>query len=248
MRRMRMWVRVALAAVAGLAVYCALAVEPAAAGITGPCSATIAGRNVASLSTGARSGAVHVRKDSTVAVTMSAGRQMTHLKVRLHFAGFSWTVKDKPISSNSWAESVDVNSYATYGIGLYLVEGWGNGPGVSCSGDALVAVDGNPLTTVAGGAGLAAAILGALGVAAAAAGGLRRGGRRPRISLLGLLGGLIGGLGAGVLLQQYAVVYPTRIAAIIELALGLGIGLVVPLLTSLVGGPAAGAGAKPKAG
>ena len=48
--------------------------------------------------------------------------------------------------------------------------------------------------------------------------------------VLGAVGGLFMGLGAGVLLQEYAVIYPTRTWSIIYLAGGIAFGLAVPLL------------------
>jgi hypothetical protein len=56
---------------------------------------------------------------------------------------------------------------------------------------------------------------------------------RPRLSFFGILGGLLAGLGAGVLLQQYAILYPTRTVAIIELAAGLALGILLPSLGRL---------------
>jgi hypothetical protein len=59
---------------------------------------------------------------------------------------------------------------------------------------------------------------------------LPRAGWRPRISVVGIIGGLLAGVGTVVLLQQYAVVYPTRAVAIEGLAGGLALGLVIPSL------------------
>jgi hypothetical protein len=47
---------------------------------------------------------------------------------------------------------------------------------------------------------------------------------------VGPLSGLVTGLGVGVLLQQYAIVYPTRTYAIVYIAGGILLGLAVPLL------------------
>ena len=59
---------------------------------------------------------------------------------------------------------------------------------------------------------------------------LPRAGWRPRISAVGLIGGLLAGAGIVVLLQQYAVVYPTRAVAIEGLVGGLAVGLIIPSL------------------
>jgi hypothetical protein len=54
---------------------------------------------------------------------------------------------------------------------------------------------------------------------------------RPKVSAAGLLGGLLGGAGIAVLLQQYAVTPLTRSLAIEGLVIGLVVGLVIPSLT-----------------
>ena len=59
---------------------------------------------------------------------------------------------------------------------------------------------------------------------------LPRVGWRPRITAVGLLGGLLGGAGIVVLLQQYAVAPLTRSLAIEGLVIGLVVGLAVPSL------------------
>jgi len=59
---------------------------------------------------------------------------------------------------------------------------------------------------------------------------LRRAPWRPRITAAGLLGGLLGGAGIVVLLQQYAVTPLTRSLAIEGLVIGLVVGLVLPSL------------------
>lgn len=218
-----------------------LAPWPASAGITGPCTATIGGKSVANLSTSPTATPVKVKENGKVIVTMRSPGQMTHLKITLNFAGRSWTVKDKDISSNSWAESVDVDDYATYGVGLYLVEGVGTGTAFSCTGDGLVEVEGSPFATVAGWVAIGLTVLGLGGVAAATLGAMR--GTRGLLGseVLGGIAGVLGGLGVGVLLQQFAVVYPTQSVAIAEVVIGLLIGLGAPLLARLLGGGGAGA-------
>lgn len=54
--------------------------------------------------------------------------------------------------------------------------------------------------------------------------------RRPVLSVLSIIGGLLSGLGVLVLLQQAGVVYPTLIVTILALVLGLVWGIVVPTL------------------
>jgi hypothetical protein len=322
--RSRRLVSGASAAAVAFAALSALFPGGAAADIRGPCAASIAGVSVAGRSLNAGD-AIDVNQHSAVPVTMSAGREISHYSISLGFGGFSWTVKNKDTSSNSWSSSVPVDSYATYGVGLYQVSGNSTGPGgLVCTGAALVKVSGDPLATVAGDVGLGATVIGAVGLlgAAAAAGGTGKARRsieqwtvdqiddlnkageqqpaagaasaadpsdgnddfvgrlvgydgfcfwltlsavmlttgamiggsgagsarpqsdgahlprvhwRPRLSALGLAAGLLGGLGVGVLLQQYAVIFPTRTVGIAELVIGLALGLVLPSAGRMLG-------------
>lgn len=218
MRTQRAWVVATVTAALAAAV-----VAPAQAEINGPCTATINGESVGGHSTGATGDPIKVKRHSQVPVSMSSAKQISHLKVQIQFAGFGWTVHSEPTTGTSWSKNVNVDTYAKYGVGLYRVSGSSSGPGLSCSGAALVKVDGNPLTTVAGGVGLGLTVIGAIGLALV---GLRGGGGWPLAA--GPLLGLIGGLGVGVLLQQYGLVYPTRGVAIVELAAGVALGLGIP--------------------
>jgi hypothetical protein len=67
----------------------------------------------------------------------------------------------------------------------------------------------------------------AMGVVAAPAVKVRR---RAWPLVVGPISGLLTGLGAGLLLQQYSIVYPTRTYAIVYVAGGIVFGLAVPLL------------------
>jgi hypothetical protein len=201
----------------------AIVVPSAAAELSGPCNATINGQNVKGRPTEALSNAIVVANDAVVPVTMSAGSQISHLKIQIEFAGMRWTVRDKASHGKSWASNVDVGKYAKYGVGLYKVIGSSSG-GASCSGTALVKVKGNPLTTVAGIVGLIATLMG-LGAGAIGVGR----------SIGGLLAGLIAGLGLAVLMQEYGLVYPTPMAAIATVGFAGVFGLGLAVIGKFVG-------------
>jgi len=259
--------------------------------------------DIGGLSSSNASDAIEVKEHTAVPVTMQSAEGITHLRVQIEFAGFRWTVRDEPTSGTSWQNTVPVDDYAKYGVGLYKVIGQSMGPAGTCSGSALVKVAGNPLKTVAGAAAAGITALGVVGLgvagavsalggqagvrmaeevapggtaggsdlltddqlpkvpklpwlygcllpalpallltgAAMAAGAgppstpkqgvrLPRVGWRPRISAVSLIGGLLAGAGIVVLLQQYAVVYPTRAVAIEGLVGGLALGLIIPSL------------------
>lgn len=221
-----------VAAAAGVAAL-GLTAAGANAGIVGPCSASIAGKGVGLAGTGARDQAIVVAKDASVPIVMTAAGTLSHVRVTLAFAGFSWTVKDKAVGSSVYRDTIPVKDYAKYGVGLYKVSGVASGPGVSCTGSALVRVKGSPLTTVAGGVGLGAAVLGGLGVLGSMLGGGGTGISPFRMGR-GSIAGLIAGAGGLVLLQQFAVLYPTALVAAIGLALGFGVGGAAPWLGQLL--------------
>lgn len=213
--------------VAGLALA---APSVAAATIDGPCTASIAGVDVKNQGTDPTSDAIPVDEDATIRVSMSAAKPIEQLTVSLEFAGRSWTVHDRPTTGTSWTSMIDVSDYADYGVGLYKVVGSSSGSGLECSGAALVDVQGNPLTTIAGLAGLGMTILGGLGLAMLAFGGPASIGRR----IGGLVLGVVLAVGAGTLLQQYAILYPTQTVAIVFLVGGAVLGLLLPGLRRLI--------------
>ena len=211
-------------AVVALAAVAALASPQAALGeIEGPCQATVAGQNVATRDTSARGEPIKVREKARVPVTMSSQQPITNLTVEIEFAGLSWEVHDAPTEGTSWARTVDVGDYSKYGVGLYKVVGTSSGQDFSCTGSALIEVDGSPLTTVAGLVGLGLAVVGGLGVLWVA---LRGPGGAPA---WGIVLGLFLGAGVGVLLQQFSILYPTMIVALIVLGGGAALGLLMGL-------------------
>ncbi|MGH3132432.1 MAG: hypothetical protein ACRDNY_01590 [Gaiellaceae bacterium] len=213
------------------ALVAALVVAPeAAARIEGPCTATIAGRDVITRDTGAFSDSIRIDRDDLASVTMGADEPIDRLEVELEFAGIRWTVHDLESTGNSWASEVPVADYAEYGIGLYKVVASSTGAGFTCEAAALVKVEGetlDPLTTIAGAIGLALAIFGLFGVLAIAA----RVGHSGRTQVvLGPLLGAIFGAGVGVLLQQFGVIYPTTAVAIGFVAAGAAVGFGLSLI------------------
>jgi hypothetical protein len=211
-------------AVAALAVAAGLVAPQAAlAEIEGPCQGTVAGQNVATHDTSATGEPIKVREKARIPVTMSSARPITSLTVELEFGGLGWTVHDEPTEGTSWARTVDVGDYSKYGVGLYKVVATSSGQGFSCTGATLVEVDGSPLSTVAGLVGIGLAVVGGLGVLWVA---IRGPGGAP---VVGMILGVVLGAGVGVLLQQFSIVYPTMIAALIALGGGAALGLLMGL-------------------
>ena len=140
--------------------------RPAGATVTGGCIATInhitAGQDFTS------DNAIEVYEHSSVDVFMQMNapvhRRLTYLSFGV---GPSALVSDET-DPNSSTTTINVDQYATYGVGLYKVDETATSvTGQTCRMSALVKVDGNPETTVAGGAATGAEVLGLLGIAGA---------------------------------------------------------------------------------
>jgi hypothetical protein len=210
-------------------VILALAAAPEAlATIDGPCDATIAGEDVVARDTYATSEAISVPQTGAVAVTITAERPIDRLKLDFEFAGFRYTAYDEPTTVKSSTGVVPVDEYATYGIGLYKIVGTATGEGFTCEATALVDVQGNPLETALGAIGVALVIVGGLGVISF----LLRGGRPGFAMLLASFLGIVLANGIGILLQQYGLFYPTRVATILVLVGGAVVGFLAGVLGS----------------
>jgi hypothetical protein len=228
--------RMTVAAATAFLSVVAAAVLAAGAGATinGPCSASINGVNVKNQSSTSASGAIVVAKDAKVPVTMSASKPISNLQVKISMMGLGRTVKSGPASGTSWVRTVNVKDYSFWGVGLYQVTGSSSGAGLSCSGIAIVRVEGSPLSTPAGWVSLGLTVVGGLGLVGTALSALRGGGM-VKATLLGLLSGLAAALGVTVLLQQFSVLFPTGQIAVGALALGAIAGIGLPAVAHLLG-------------
>ena len=146
------------------AVAAAVLAAGAGATINGPCSASINGVNVKNQSSTSASGAIVVAKDAKVPVTMTATKPISNLQVKISLLGLGRTVKSGPAHGTSWVRTVNVEDYAFWGVGLYQVTGSSSGAGLSCSGIAIVKVEGSPLSTPAGWVSLGLTVAGVLGL------------------------------------------------------------------------------------
>ncbi|MBA3401342.1 MAG: hypothetical protein H0U05_05060 [Actinobacteria bacterium] len=212
-----------------LVVVLGLALAPEAlATIEGPCEATIAGEDVVARDTFSRSDAISVPQTGAVPVIMTGERPIGRLKVEMEFAGIRYTIHDEPTTGTTWTSVVPVDDYATYGIGLYKLVGTSTGQGFTCEATALVDVQGNPLESAAGAIGIAMVIVGGLGVLSFAL----RGGRPGLSTLLAMFLGVVLATGTGLLLEQYGLFYPTRIATILALVGGAVLGFLAGIVGS----------------
>jgi hypothetical protein len=137
---------------------------PAGAQVTGGCTATVAGQD-ADGAHNARN-AITVGADETIVVAGTAPGPITGYKVFMTFGPARVQVADGEVTDggNTWTSTVDVADYATYGVGLYRIEG--ETTGTPCTGWAYVKVTGKfPLFTVAGAVGGLLTLGGAAGMA-----------------------------------------------------------------------------------
>ena len=143
-----------------------LSPQPAGATVQGGCIATI--NHITASQNFTSDNAIQVYQHDSVDVFMDINtpvhRRLTYLSFGV---GPSVLVGDEtdPASSTT---AINVDQYATYGIGLYRVDATATSiSGQSCRVSALVKVVGNPETTVAGGAATGAEVLALLGIAGA---------------------------------------------------------------------------------
>jgi len=127
-----------------------LSAGPAGAEINGSCTATMKGIDVRPLSSTKTSDAIKVKSDETLVVAATSSSAIDGYDVKMEFAGFKWNVGSGKANGNTWSKTVNVKTYAKFGVGLYKVYGVSNGS-APCTGAVLVKISGkNPLTTVAG--------------------------------------------------------------------------------------------------
>ena len=160
---MKRWRQLCLVGIVASAVIVAIPTT-ADATMTGACSATVNGQDVATRSASSPGDAIDVGNADEVVVQARSSSPIGTYRIQLEYAGIRWTVAKGDSTDNTWSRSVKVDDYARYGAGIYRVHGVSTGGG-SCDGVVLVDVGGSPLTTPLG---LAAAGLTLIGVANAA--------------------------------------------------------------------------------
>ena len=144
-----------------------LAVSTASAEIDGPCGATVNGIDVETLDSNDKGDAIKVQEGGQVELTMSTATGFESHEIELDYFGQKLPGDKRDDNGDSFfSDFVDVDDYATAGVGLYKVYGVATlTDGDVCSGAVLIDVEGNPLTTIAGAAGAGAVALGTVGAA-----------------------------------------------------------------------------------
>lgn len=120
-------------------------------------------------------------------------------------------------------QGVSVSAFTALGA-RFTVAGSSTGEGGGCTGEVRIIIDDvNPLLTVFGGGGIAAAIIGALVLLLTM---LNGGGFGSRI--VGLLFGALGGLGLALALEQFGILDPTALIGLAILGVAAVLGLLLP--------------------
>jgi hypothetical protein len=149
----------------------------------------------------------HLKKDDIAGGSGTAPVKMKAASVSAYGLGIGIPIASGTSKDGETSGKVDGVSVATYAIlgHRFVVAGSASGDG-SCSGEIDIIIDDvNPLLTLLGGGGLILAIIGLIAMLLFSR---SSGGCLNRV-LSGLFGGL-GGLGAGLALEQFEVLDPTE--------------------------------------
>lgn len=159
----------------------------ASAEIEGNCEALFKGIDVEPLSSTDAGEAITVQEDEIVSIVFTSPQGFESHEVTVQFADLPGAKIEAESGDDDggdpqWTGDVNVDDWANYGAGLYRVEGSATlSDGTECSGAALIDVDKNPLTTVAGLVALGVGAFGGGSIAASVATSVleaRRGSRR----------------------------------------------------------------------
>ena len=141
-----------------------------------PCDATLNAVDVRGVDSGNRDNDIKVSQHDRVPIVMTSAKGFRSHKIHLEFSGRRWAVSNNTDDgSTTSSDSVNVDDYATWGVGLYKVVGVATlSDGTTCTGAATVDVSGNPLATVAGLVAAGTVVAGTVGAAATGALGAGR--------------------------------------------------------------------------
>jgi hypothetical protein len=138
---------------------------PAGAEVKGNCQASIAGQDVAPLSSSNPDDAIKVDYNDVITATASTNRPVGKYNIDLEIFGVRRPVARGSSDTNSWTRRVKVSTYANKVKSGGLIKVIGSGGG--CTGAALLSVDYKgkaAITTPLGLGGAALTAVGALGL------------------------------------------------------------------------------------
>ena len=221
--------------------------ETASGEVEGSCSAFFKGIDVAPLDSTSPGDAIPVEEDEIVGIVFTSAVGFESHEVTVQFADIAGTKieadsDDDDDGDTQWTGDVNVDDWASWGAGLYRVEGSAIlSDGTECSGAVLVDVDKNPLTTVAGIVALVTGAFGAGSIAAASATSVLEG-RRASRRIEDWVGNEVEQVGLG---QPYTP--PNRAALFGDLMDAIYLFMVFPAIILAGAGMASGSGSGPAA-
>ena len=118
---------------AGAMLSLALLAAPANASLIGPCTGTVAGRDIRGLAI-EKKDAITVQRGTLVPITATTDGSQ-HVKVTLQYIGMDVaTIADEDFTGTTWNRSASVDRYAKHGVGYYVLHAALPG----CIGDVLL--------------------------------------------------------------------------------------------------------------
>ncbi|MFA5943750.1 MAG: hypothetical protein WC876_04700 [Candidatus Thermoplasmatota archaeon] len=151
----------------GFVALCAL-VPSASAELEGPCDGTVAGQDVDFLGLDA-SDAVAVDPDEVVPYSFSSSSAVTHFDAQASYGPYTATVDEgvPDDGASSVNGTMDVGRFSEFGVGLYKITAHASlADGSTCKAEFLVHVQGSALSSSAGQASAALAVLAGGGLVA----------------------------------------------------------------------------------
>jgi hypothetical protein len=205
----------------------------------GRCALLVEGVDATSVDT--PQSALEVGQLEPLNLTVETTAAAENPEIQVEMAGLRWSLSQPVPREGGWEGMIQLQEFAWAGVGLYKVIARNTGPG-ACFAFAFIDVGGRPpLSTVAGGLGVAATLVGLLLIMAvtvmvtrerrALADKAWTEGRvrwRPWVSPVAIVGGLMLVGGLLLLLQQFAVVYPTPTIALVAVLAGVALAVTVP--------------------
>lgn len=148
------------------------------ADVDGECFATLNGDAIAGRSGSDAGDAFHVGKNGTINLTISSTEPVRAFRIDMEYGFGRFNLHDesfpRPAPVQNRTGSFQVADFAQYGSGIYRIVTTIETTSDDCTVVALVAVDGNPLTTLVGAAALGGAVLGLAGLIQTIVGGYQQ--------------------------------------------------------------------------
>ena len=153
----------------GLGLLALCLVPGSSASVDGPCSATVDGKDISSLSASDPADAISVKPDDVLAYSFSASAPVTSHDASAIIGPYMLQLDEATETGDAMSTSgtFDVAQVSDLAVGLYAVSAHAElADGSTCTGEFLLRIEGSALSTKAGVASAAAVVLASGGVVA----------------------------------------------------------------------------------